>query len=47
MLVGKGVLLLEGRVVAVDLGQLLDEQYACLGGSVLVWEGTQCWKDEF
>ena len=40
MLVGEGVLLLEGRVVAVDLGQLLDVQYAYHGGSVLVWEGS-------
>ena len=30
MLVGEGVLLLVGKDVAMDLGQLLDMQYACL-----------------
>ena len=40
MLVGEGELLLVGKVVAMDLDQLLDLQYACLGGSVLVWEGS-------
>ena len=47
MLVGEGELLLVGKVVAMDLGQLLDTQYACADGSVLVWEGSQYWKDEF
>ena len=39
MLVWEGVQMLVGRVVAMDLSQLLVKQYACLGGSVLVWEG--------
>ena len=47
MLVGEGVLLLVGKVVAMDLGQLLDMQYACPDGSVLVWKWSQCWRNEF
>ena len=43
MLVGEGVLLLVGKVVVVDLDQLLDKQYACLVGSVLAVGRVSRW----
>ena len=43
MLVGEGVLLLVGKVVVVDLYQLLDKHYACIGGSVLVVGRVSLW----